>query len=90
MGKSRVMVVKRERADRTPEALRRRDKRIERKLIQLSKDHPQNTYEVKEITVVNKNKTHKLIHIKRTSGRRPHKVKGNKNAAANNQVLAVI
>jgi len=82
-----VISVKRERSDRTPETIKRRDKRIERKLVQLTKDNPENTYEVQEVTVKNRNNEHKLIQIKRMAGRRPHKIKNK--YVINNQVLAV-
>ena len=86
MGKSQKVVIKRERADKSPETERRRDKRIERKLIQLGKDHPENTYEIQETT--NK-KNCKIIQIKRIAGIRPHKVKGNKNATIDSKILGV-
>ena len=70
------------RRDKTPETLHRRDKKIQRKLDQLSKDHPENTYEIMEHVNVNRNKEYKIIQIKRTSGRRHHKIKtGVKNVA---------
>jgi hypothetical protein len=65
------MIIK-ERKDKSPKTKERRDKRIEKKLIQLSKDHPENSYEVREIT---DKKDHIIIQIKRTKGRRPHKIK---------------
>jgi len=64
------------RIDRSPHTRVLRDKKIERKIIQLSKDHPENEYEVAEVTVKDKrNIDRKLINIKRIKGRRPHRTK---------------
>jgi len=70
------------RTDRSPRTIARRDKRMEKKLEQLSKDHPDNTYEIKEFENFSKNKqsSYKILQIKRTSGRRPHKIKRVKGA----------
>jgi len=70
-------MAEKQRVDKTPRTRDHRDKKIERKLNQLSKDHPENEYEVKEVTVTDKkkNKDYKLIQIKRIKGRRPHKTK---------------
>lgn len=61
--------------NKTPETIAIRDKNMERKLRQLSKDHPENKYEIKDKTITTKGKDYKLIQIKRVSGRRPHKIK---------------
>lgn len=61
--------------NKTPETIAKRDKALERKLRQLTRDHPENKYEIKDKTVTTKGKDYKLIQIKRVSGRRPHKIK---------------
>jgi hypothetical protein len=58
--------------NKTPETIAKRDKALERKLRQLTRDHPENKYEIKEAT---NDKGYKLQQIKRVSGRRPHKIK---------------
>ena len=65
------------RTDRSPKTIARRDKRMEMKLAQLNKKHPENTYEIKEFENFAKNRqtSYKILQIKRTSGRRPHKIK---------------
>ena len=63
--------------DKSPETINRRNKRMERKVDELNKKHPDNTYEIKEFENFSKNKqtSYKILQIKRTSGRRPHKIK---------------
>ena len=69
--------------DRSPKTINRRDKRIDEKLLDLSKNNPDNTYEIKEFENFSKNRqsSFKIIQIKRTSGRKPHKIKGIKTIA---------